>query len=47
VGLWRVTSKGAEMELAPHAAALGIKFYRGNMFPSYYKNSALIAEHGK
>jgi glucose/arabinose dehydrogenase len=34
------------MELAPHVAALGIKFYRGNMFPKSYKNNALIAEHG-
>jgi glucose/arabinose dehydrogenase len=33
-------------ELQPHAAALAIKFYRGNMFPSKYKNQAFIAEHG-
>ena len=34
------------MELAPHAAALGIKFYKGDMFPLRFKNSAIIAEHG-
>jgi len=33
-------------DLQPHAAALGIKFYRGSMFPSKYKNQPFIAEHG-
>lgn len=34
------------MNLAPHAAALGMKFYTGNMFPAEYKNHIFIAEHG-
>ncbi len=34
------------IELGPHVAALGMKFYRGNMFPSEYKNKVIIAEHG-
>lgn len=33
-------------ELGAHVAPLGIIFYTGNMFPSVYKNRALIAEHG-
>lgn len=32
--------------LAPHTAALGMKFYTGNMFPAEYKNTVFIAEHG-
>lgn len=32
--------------LGPHVAPLGLKFYTGNMFPSAYKNTILIAEHG-
>lgn len=32
--------------LAPHTAALGMKFYTGNMFPAEYKNQVFIAEHG-
>jgi glucose/arabinose dehydrogenase len=32
--------------LAPHTAALGMKFYTGNMFPATYKNHVFIAEHG-
>ncbi|MES2702153.1 MAG: sorbosone dehydrogenase family protein [Bacteroidota bacterium] len=34
------------INLAPHTAALGMKFYTGNMFPAAYKNQILIAEHG-
>jgi glucose/arabinose dehydrogenase len=34
------------LELAPHAANLGIHFYRGKQFPDEYKNSAFIAQHG-
>jgi glucose/arabinose dehydrogenase len=34
------------MELGPHVAALGMRFYTGNMFPPEYKNSIFIAEHG-
>lgn len=29
-----------------HAAALGIRFYRGNQFPDAYRNSAFVAQHG-
>lgn len=32
--------------LGPHAAALGMRFYSGNMFPADYKNTALIARRG-
>lgn len=32
--------------LAPHTAALGLKFYTGNMFPADYQNQLFIAEHG-
>jgi glucose/arabinose dehydrogenase len=32
--------------LGPHAAALGIKFYTGKMFPNSYQNVAFIARHG-
>ncbi|MEO7524732.1 MAG: sorbosone dehydrogenase family protein [Ferruginibacter sp.] len=32
--------------LAPHVAALGMRFYTGNNFPSEYKNQVFIAEHG-
>jgi glucose/arabinose dehydrogenase len=34
------------MKLGPHVAALGMKFYTGNMFPSEYKDQVFIAEHG-
>ena len=30
----------------PHAAALGMRFYTGNMFPAAYKNTAFIARRG-
>lgn len=33
-------------KLGPHVAALGLKFYRGNMFPKEYQNKVFIAEHG-
>ena len=32
--------------LGPHVAALGLKFYQGDMFPDEYKNAMFIAEHG-
>lgn len=35
-----------EAELGAHVAALGMTFYQGNQFPSAYKNSIFIAEHG-
>lgn len=34
------------IKLGPHVAALGMKFYTGNMFPSQYNGQVLIAEHG-
>lgn len=33
-------------KLGPHVAALGMKFYTGDMFPKKYQNSIFIAEHG-
>lgn len=33
-------------KLGPHVAALGMKFYTGNMFPPEYRNTIFIAEHG-
>jgi glucose/arabinose dehydrogenase len=35
-----------EIELAPHTAALGMRFYTGKMFPDVYRNQIFIAEHG-
>ena len=32
--------------LGPHAAALGMRFYTGSMFPASYKNTAFIARRG-
>ncbi len=32
--------------LAPHIAALGMRFYTGTMFPEEYRNQIFIAEHG-
>ncbi|CAJ35334.1 PQQ-dependent sugar dehydrogenase [Methanocella arvoryzae] len=34
------------LELDAHTAALGMKFYRGDMFPAEYKGNIFIAEHG-
>jgi glucose/arabinose dehydrogenase len=33
-------------KLGPHVAALGMRFYTGDMFPTEYKNQIFIAEHG-
>ena len=33
-------------ELGAHVAPLGMKFYRGSMFPMEYRNAIFIAEHG-
>ncbi|MBT5072561.1 MAG: sorbosone dehydrogenase family protein [Kordiimonadaceae bacterium] len=33
-------------KLAPHAGAIGMTFYKGDMFPAKYKNNIIIAEHG-
>jgi glucose/arabinose dehydrogenase len=32
--------------MGPHAAALGMRFYKGDMFPKDYKNSIFVARHG-
>jgi glucose/arabinose dehydrogenase len=32
--------------MGPHAAALGVLFYTGNMFPAEYRNVALVARKG-
>ena len=32
--------------LDPHVAALGMRFYTGDMFPARYRNQIIIAEHG-
>jgi glucose/arabinose dehydrogenase len=34
------------LNLGPHVAPLGMKFYTGNQFPAEYKNNIFIAEHG-
>jgi glucose/arabinose dehydrogenase len=33
-------------ELGPHVAALGMRFYAGDMFPPAYRGQIFIAEHG-
>ncbi len=35
-----------EWELPAHVAALGMRFYTGDMFPDKFKNGVFIAEHG-
>lgn len=35
-----------ELELGPHVAALGMRFYTGSMFPPRYRGRIFIAEHG-
>jgi len=32
--------------MGPHAAALGMRFYTGSMFPKSYKNAIIVARHG-
>ncbi|BBJ00565.1 sorbosone dehydrogenase [Ferrigenium kumadai] len=34
------------MELGPHVASLGMRFYSGKMFPESYHKQIFIAEHG-
>jgi glucose/arabinose dehydrogenase len=34
------------LNLGPHVAALGMRFYTGKQFPAEYKNNIFIAEHG-
>jgi glucose/arabinose dehydrogenase len=36
----------AALELGPHVAALGMRFYTGKMFPVQYQNQIFIAQHG-
>jgi len=41
--------KGVTLPVAlmgPHAAALGMRFYSGNMFPKEYQDSIFVARHG-
>lgn len=33
-------------KLGPHVAALGLKFYTGDMFPEKYRGQIFVAEHG-
>lgn len=35
-----------EIELGPHVAALGMRFYTGTAFPAEYREQVFIAEHG-
>jgi glucose/arabinose dehydrogenase len=32
--------------MGPHAAALGMRFYTGTIFPAEYKNAIFVARHG-
>ncbi|MBN7812663.1 sorbosone dehydrogenase family protein [Algoriphagus sp. H41] len=34
------------VKMGPHNAPLGMRFYRGSMFPEPYHHSAIIAKHG-
>jgi len=34
------------LDLGPHVASLGLKFYTGRMFPESYRRRVFIAEHG-
>lgn len=36
----------AALNLGPHVAALGMKFYTGDQFPEKYRGGIFIAEHG-
>lgn len=40
------TTEAPAQRLDAHVAAIGFTFYTGDMFPSTYKNAAIIAEHG-
>ncbi len=35
-----------EVELGAHVAALGMRFYQGNMFPPAYRGQIFVAQHG-
>lgn len=34
------------MTLGAHAAALGMRFYTGSMFPADYRDTAIVARRG-
>lgn len=34
------------VELGPHVAALGMRFYTGALFPDEFRNQIFLAEHG-
>lgn len=40
------TTVAPVQELGPHVAAVGMRFYTGDMFPPRYRNQVFIAEHG-
>jgi len=40
------TTEAPAQRLDAHVAAIGFTFYTGDMFPSTFKNAAIIAEHG-
>lgn len=40
------TTEPPALELGAHVAAIGLKFYTGEMFPASYRNAAIIAQHG-
>ena len=40
------TTTSPEIELGPHVAAIGMRFYTGDMFPPRYQQQIFIAEHG-
>ena len=54
--IWSIQSLGAPVAVArshrrrktlgPHVAALGMRFYTGDMFPERYRGQIFIAEHG-
>lgn len=41
-----LTFTPAAVLMEAHVAPLGMRFYRGSMFPAAYKNQAFIAQHG-
>lgn len=40
------TTEPPAQRAGAHAAALGVSFYTGTMFPDTYKNAIIVAEHG-
>ena len=40
------TAEPPVQKLGAHVAAIGFTFYTGDMFPTAYKNAAIIAQHG-